>query len=164
MRLSVITVATTDQERACAFYEAVLETSATREGSGVIYFELEGSWLALYPRPDLAEYCGVDGAGQGFAGVTLSVNLDSAAAVDAACKRARDAGATVVREPGPVSWGGHIAWVADPVPGRLGPSPGPPGCLLKWAVRRACASGRAKFRADLGIWLPCAVRSSRRRP
>ncbi len=114
MRISVVTVATADQDRACSFYEALLQTGATREGSGVIYFKLDGSWLALYPRSDLAEYCGVDGSGQGFGGVTLSINLESVAAVDAACSRARDAGATVVREPGPVSWGGHIAWVADP--------------------------------------------------
>ena len=114
MRISTVTLATGDQDRSCLFYETFLGSPARRDGSGVIYFPLEGSWLALFPRGELARYCGVDGAGQGFEGVTLSVNLDSPEAVDAAAHRARTAGATLVREPGPVSWGGYIAWIADP--------------------------------------------------
>lgn len=114
VKISVVTLATADQDRASAFYQALLESSPQRDRSGVVYFPLDGSWLALYPRRDLARYCGVAAAGEGFEGVTLSVNLDSREAVDTATERARDNGARVVREPGPVSWGGHIAWIADP--------------------------------------------------
>ncbi len=114
MRISVVTLATSDNERACAFYEALLQARGERDRSGVVYFRLQGSWLALYPREDLARYCGVPGKGQGFEGVTLSVNVDSAAQVDAAVARARAAGATLIRPPGPVQWGGYIAWIADP--------------------------------------------------
>jgi len=113
MRISVVTLATADQDRATRFYEALLETQGRSDRSGVTYFPLEGAWLALYPRRDLARYCGVEADGQGFEGVTVSVNLDSAAAVDATTARARAAGATVVRSPGAAHWGGHIAWIAD---------------------------------------------------
>ena len=113
MRISVVTLATDDIEAAAAFYEAFLEHPPRRERSGVVYFPLATTWLALYPRADLARYCGVKPEGTGFQGVTVSVNLDSVQAVDAAADRARRAGACVVREPGPADWGGHIAWVAD---------------------------------------------------
>lgn len=113
MRISVVTLATSDMARARAFYESLLGRTAVKDRSGVVYFRLEGAWLALYPRADLARYCGVDAAGGGFEGVTLSVNLASAGDVDATAARARAAGATLVRPPGPVDWGGHVAWIAD---------------------------------------------------
>lgn len=114
MRLSVVTLATADQERATRFYETFLDESPTRDRSGVVYFRLPGSWLALFPRDALARYCGVDAQGQGFAGITLSMNVDSATQVDDLTARAEDAGARVVRAPGTADWGGHIAWIADP--------------------------------------------------
>ena len=114
LRISVVTLATGDQDRAARFYRELLGREPTRDRSGVVYFALDGSWLALYPRVALARYCGVDDAGDGFAGVTLSVNVDSAAEVDALTGRARRNGATVMREPGSVGWGGHVAWIADP--------------------------------------------------
>ena len=100
MRIGVVTLATADLERASSFYRALLEQSPTVDRSGVVYFRLPGASLALFPR--------------GFGGVTLSVNLASAAAVDAAAARATAAGARMVRAPGPADWGGHIAWISDP--------------------------------------------------
>jgi hypothetical protein len=114
MRISVITLATSDQQRASDFYRAMLEREPQQDRSGVTYFKLDGCWLALYPRADLARYCGVAPAGHGFEGITVSVNLASADAVHATAARAQRAGATLVRAPGPVDWGGHIAWIADP--------------------------------------------------
>lgn len=114
MRISVITLATADQPRASDFYRSLLGCEPHHDRSGVTYFKLDGCRLALYPRADLARYCGVTQAGGGFEGITVSVNLASAQEVRAAVERARRAGATVVREPGPVGWGGYIAWIADP--------------------------------------------------
>jgi len=114
MRISVVTLASRDPQRSAAFYRALLGVAERTDRCGVIHFPLDGTSLALYPREALARYCGVDAAGHGFAGVTLSVNLAGAAAVDAAAARATAAGATLVRAPGAASWGGYIAWVADP--------------------------------------------------
>lgn len=114
MRISVITLATSDQQRSCDFYRAMLACEPQRDRSGVTYFKLDGCWLALYPRAELARYCGVAPAGSGFEGITVSVNLASAQEVSTAVERARGAGAAVVREPGKVDWGGYIAWIADP--------------------------------------------------
>ena len=114
IRIGVVTLGCADLERAQAFYETLLDATPVRDRSGVAYFRLDGSWLALYPREDLARYCGVPAAGSGFEGITLSVNLASPAAVDAVLARAEAAGATRVRAAGPADWGGHVAWLADP--------------------------------------------------
>jgi hypothetical protein len=113
MRISVITLATADQQRASDFYRGLLGCEPQRDRSGVTWFKLDGCWLALYPRADLARYCGVAQAGGGFEGITVSVNLASAQEVCDVVERARRAGATLVRAPGPAQWGGCIAWIAD---------------------------------------------------
>jgi len=114
MRISVVTLGCSDLERSRDFYQRVLGEVPVRDRSGVLYFRLAGASLALYPRAALAGYCGVDAAGSGFGGITLSVNLESPRAVDAAAARAEAAGARQVRAPGPAAWGGHVAWIADP--------------------------------------------------
>ena len=46
--------------------------------------------------------------------MTLSCNVASRDEVDALTARAEAAGATVVKAPETVSWGGYCAWIADP--------------------------------------------------
>ena len=50
----------------------------------------------------------------GFAGATLSCNVAERSEVDALAARAEAAGATVVKAPQTVRWGGYCAWIADP--------------------------------------------------
>ena len=104
-----------DLERSERFYAEGLGLERTGRPGGVVYFALEGTLLALYPRDALADYAGVESADPGgFAGVTLSCNVTSPRAVDALVERASGAGAEVVKPPETVSWGGYCAWLADP--------------------------------------------------
>ena len=80
----------------------------------VAFFALNGSWLALYGREALAADAGVPSAGQGFAGFTLAHNVDSEAEVDAVMRQAVTAGATVVKPPQKVFWGGYSGYFKDP--------------------------------------------------
>lgn len=119
MQISAITLGTRDQQRAIEFYTQLLLCSPEIDRSEVAYFKLQGSWLALYPRDDLARYCGVGDADatssdDGFRAVTMSVNVASSEAVDESVARATQAGARLVQAPGEVSWGGYVAWIADP--------------------------------------------------
>jgi hypothetical protein len=119
MQISAITLGTSNQQRAIEFYTQLLGCAPDSDRSGVAYFKLQGSWLALYPRDQLARYCGVNDPGpspdgEGFRAVTMSVNVASSAQVDEIVSRAIGAGARIVQAPGAVSWGGYVAWIADP--------------------------------------------------
>ena len=77
------------------------------------FFSLNGSWLGLYGRDALAEDAGVSPEGGGFAGFALAHNLSSEAAVDALMAEVQAAGATVVKPPQKVFWGGYSGYFKD---------------------------------------------------
>ena len=113
--ISVVTLGVTDMARSERFYMDGLGLEHARPPGGVIYFKLAGARLALFPRDALARYAGVEPtAPGGFGGATLSCNVASRAEVDALTRRAEAAGATVIRAPETVGWGGYCAWIADP--------------------------------------------------
>lgn len=114
-RISVVTLGVADIERSERFYMDGLGLEHARPPKGIVYFKLEGALLALFPRDALARYAGVEPTPPGgFSGATLSCNVASHAEVDALTARAEAAGATVVRAPETVSWGGYCSWIADP--------------------------------------------------
>ena len=113
--ISVITLGVADIERSERFYMDGLGLEHARPPKGIIYFKLAGTQLALFPRNALARYAGVKPTPPGgFGGATLSCNVRSRSDVDALTTRAEAAGATVVKAPETVSWGGYCAWIADP--------------------------------------------------
>lgn len=112
--ISVITLAVADIERATRFYRDGLGLPIRDDKPPVVYFQLRGSWLALFARDALASYANVEPDGQGFAGITLSCNLASREEVDQTMAAAEKAGATVVNPPHQVGWGGYTGWFSDP--------------------------------------------------
>ncbi len=113
--ISVVTLGVADMERSERFYMEGLGLEHARPPKGVIYFRLAGVRLALFPRDELARYAGVEPTPpDGFSGATLSCNVASPAEVDGLTARAEAAGATVVKAPETVRWGGYCAWIADP--------------------------------------------------
>ncbi len=113
-RISVVTLAVADMERATRFYRDGLGLPIRDDKPPVVYFQLPGTWLALYPREALASYAHVEPDGQGFAGMTLSCNFASREEVDQTMAAAEKAGATVINPPHPAGWGGYTGWFSDP--------------------------------------------------
>lgn len=113
-RMSMITLGVADLERSVRFYRDGLGLPQRESPPSVAFFPLHGTWLGLYGREALAEDAGVAGAGQGFRGVTISHNLDSEAAVDQLMAEALAAGATAIKTPQKVFWGGYSGYFADP--------------------------------------------------
>ena len=68
---------------------------------------------ALWDRAKLADDSSVENV-PGWGGVTPAVNLASRGEVDAVIAEAREAGATIGREPGETFWGGYTAVFIDP--------------------------------------------------
>ncbi|MEW6583006.1 MAG: VOC family protein [Actinomycetota bacterium] len=112
-RLSVITLGVADVARARAFYEALGWTSPSPPRADAVFFQAGPLVVALWGRDDLALDSGVDDPG-GWGGVTLAHNLPTERDVDDLLARARDAGATIARAPGPTFWGGYSGVFVDP--------------------------------------------------
>ena len=79
----------------------------------MVFFQAGGMVLALWDREKNATDSGVE-LGSGYGGVTLARNVASPAEVDAYIAQARDAGATISREPGETFWGGYSGVFLDP--------------------------------------------------
>jgi len=115
-KISLVTLGVSDLRRSLKFYRDGLGLPAHgyKEGNEVVFFEMEGSWLGLYPKDKLAEDATVSPEGSGFAGITLAHNTGSKEAVDAVFALAVSAGARVVKKPQDVFWGGYSGYFADP--------------------------------------------------
>lgn len=113
-RISLITLGVRDLERSRRFYCDGLGLIPLESPPEVVFFALNGSWLALFGRDALAADAGVEAGGSGFAGITLAHNVDSEAAVDAQLAEAVAAGACLVKPAQKTSWGGYAGYFADP--------------------------------------------------
>lgn len=114
LRLSLVTLGVADLSRSIAFYGALGLTPGAMSNDAVAFFDMDGVILALFGRAALAEDAGVAESGEGFRAVSLAWNLGSEAEVDAAYERALAAGASAVKRPVKVFWGGYSGYVADP--------------------------------------------------
>jgi catechol 2,3-dioxygenase-like lactoylglutathione lyase family enzyme len=115
-KISIVTLGVADVGRSLRFYRDGLgfPTHNYQEGEDFVMFRMEGSWLALYPLAALAEDAGLELATSGFRGATVSHNEPSPEAVDATFAEAVAAGATVIKRPEKVFWGGYSGYFADP--------------------------------------------------
>jgi uncharacterized protein len=95
------------------FYEALGWRSDTPIEMEVAFFQVGGMVLSLWDREKNAADCGLE-LGSGFGGVTLAYNVGSPAEVDATIEQARNAGATISREPGETFWCGYSGVFVDP--------------------------------------------------
>jgi len=112
-RLNLVTLGVADLTRARAYYDA-LGWRAEGGAPGVVFYDLGGMKLALFGLSDLAADQGRAGAALGTGAVTLAQNFPSPGDVDAAHAAALAAGATELKAPGAVVWGGYSGYVADP--------------------------------------------------
>jgi hypothetical protein len=113
LRVSVITLGVESLDRARRFYEEGLRAPVRESGSGVVYLELPGVRVALYPRPELAAYLGLPEDEPLSRGSVLSWNLGDEDQVAAVMARAGLAGAEVLRAPQRMAWGGFAGSFRD---------------------------------------------------
>jgi catechol 2,3-dioxygenase-like lactoylglutathione lyase family enzyme len=114
-RLSLITLGVADLRRAAAFYEDVLGWKPAPSPPGIVFFDLNGVVFALFPHEELAKDMGAAGAECGeYRGFALAHNASSVEQVDAIFVALRKKGATIVKEPQKVFWGGYSGYFADP--------------------------------------------------
>ena len=113
-RLTLITLGVSDLQKARAFYEEKFGwTPLPASSEDIIFFQLNGIQLALFPAQALAEDAHVQVEGSGFKKFTLAHNVRSEKEVDDLVSSLESRGVVVVKRPQKVSWGGYSAYVAD---------------------------------------------------
>jgi hypothetical protein len=110
----MITLGVRDLTAAVEFYEQGLGFSRRESPPEVAFFPLNGSWLGLCSRSALAEDAKVSPEGTGFEGFALAHNVASEEEVDEVMNQAVAAGATEVKPPQKVFWGGYSGYFQDP--------------------------------------------------
>lgn len=126
-RISVITLAVDDLERALVFYRdglgldspGVVGTEFPGDdespAGAVAMFELDGGLLlAVYPRTELAKDAGVPLEGPRTGEFSIGQIVSSKDEVDAVIAQAKAAGATVTDEPHDRAWGIYSGYFRDP--------------------------------------------------
>lgn len=112
-RITLVTLGVNDLGRARAFY-AALGWQPAEAPEGVVFYQMNGMVLGLFGKTDLAKDQGRPDADLGTGAMTLAQNFDTEADVDAAYASALAAGATPLKAPEKVFWGGYSGYYADP--------------------------------------------------
>jgi len=120
-RITLVTLAVDDLERAVAFYRDGLGLATEGvigrefEHGAVAFFELQpGLKLGLWPRKSLAHDTGLPVGKPSPTEFSLAHNVASKTDVDAVMEQARKAGATIVKPARDASWGGYAGYFQDP--------------------------------------------------
>ncbi len=120
-RITVITIAVDDLDRALRFYrdglglptEGIFGTEF--EYGAVAFFDLQhGVKLGIWPRTSLAHDTGLPLGTPSPTEMTLGHNVSSKAEVDTVMAQAQKAGAMIVKPPQETFWGGYAGYFLDP--------------------------------------------------
>lgn len=114
-KISIITLGVADFKKSLAFYKNGLGFEAHKYDQDIehVMFKMDGTWLSLFPKDELAKDAAVSPAGTGFSGITLAHNVGTIDEVDTVYAQAISAGAIEVKKPKKVSWGGYSGYFAD---------------------------------------------------
>ncbi len=114
-KLSIVTLGVKDLTRSRNFYQGGLgwNPSGASQDS-IVFFDLGGVGLALFPIDELAKDATVDSDRFGFSGITLAHNTKSVEEVDKVLQKAEQAGAKIIKKAQKVFWGGYSGYFADP--------------------------------------------------
>lgn len=113
-RINMITLGVRDMEKAVRFYENGLGLPRMPFEGGAAFFDLNGSWLSLYPWNALAEDAAVKADGSGFRGITLAHVVSTREEVRNVLDQAVRSGGKLVKPAQEVFWGGYSGYFADP--------------------------------------------------
>lgn len=113
-RISMIALAVNDLEKSISFYRDGLGFPKLDSPPTVAFFNLNGTWLGLSERNDLAADAGVSAEGNGYNGFSMAHNVINEEEVDKTMQEAINAGATLVKSPQSAHWGGYHGYFKDP--------------------------------------------------
>jgi predicted lactoylglutathione lyase len=111
-RLSIVTIGVADVAQSAAFYERLGWERCASSMAEIVWFRTADTYLGIFGLADLAEDARIeDATRRGFGGITLAINVESAAIVDSSLDAAVAAGGSLLK-PGtelPFGYGGYFA-------------------------------------------------------
>lgn len=114
-KLTLITLGVQDIRRSVKFYEEGLKWKRAKQSmEDLILYPLGGITLALHPVSALSDDVTLPYAPSDFSGMTFSINAKSETEVEAIIREAELAGASIVKQPQKVFWGGYSSYFKDP--------------------------------------------------
>ena len=113
-RVTLITLGVADLAASRAFYQALGWQESPRSQDTVAFYQINGMVMGLFGLADLAKDQGRPDAPLGTGAITLAQNFETEAEVDAAFAKALACGATELKAPEKVFWGGYSGYYADP--------------------------------------------------
>lgn len=112
-RVTLITLGVADLTASRAFYARLGWQEHGESRDTVVFFQMHGAVLGLFPLAELAKDQGREGAALGVGATTLAQNFATEAEVDAAFAAALAAGGSALKAPEKVFWGGYSGYWAD---------------------------------------------------
>ena len=115
--LSLITLGVRDLKVSRRFYVDTLGWQPMAEPEGVVFFDIGGLILALFPHAELAKDASLPlgpGVSEPYHGFSLALNRNSEAEVDRLFAELRAKNVTILKQPQRVFWGGYSGYFADP--------------------------------------------------
>ena len=113
-RISLVTPGVADVAKARAFYERLGWTASSASMDEVVFFDMGGMIFGLYAQSELSKDSGLTDQTPSPGGITLAYNTRSHEEVDHLMGVVEDAGATVLKQPVEMPWGGYVGYFADP--------------------------------------------------
>jgi hypothetical protein len=114
-RITLITLGVSDLKKSRRFYEEKFGwTPLPNSSEDIVFFQLNGIQLALFPEHALAEDAKVAAQGTGFKKFSLAYNVRSEKEVDAVIADLESKGVSILKHPEKVFWGGYSSYIADP--------------------------------------------------
>ena len=114
-RITFITLGVKDLKISTDFYENKFGWKRSEMSTGdIVFFELNGISLSLYPREELAKDATINAEGGGFKGFTIAYIARSEEEVNSLIQNLKEQGVKIVKEPQKVFWGGYSSYIADP--------------------------------------------------
>jgi catechol 2,3-dioxygenase-like lactoylglutathione lyase family enzyme len=112
--ISLVTIGVSDLQKSLAFYSEVLGLPNEGIQGDVVFFKLNGTWLSLYERKNLAVDAGVGVEQLQGAGITLAHNVATMQEVDEVFAALEKAGVKITQQPVKKEWGGYSGYFSDP--------------------------------------------------
>lgn len=113
-RISMVALGVNDLDRSIKFYRDGLGLPMLESPPGVAFFNLNGTWLGLSNRENLAKDAGISSKGSGYSGINLAHNVKNENEVIEVLNQAVEAGAKLIKEAQKSDWGGFHAYFQDP--------------------------------------------------